>query len=235
MQMRVAATVGFLLLVTTVRAQDLPVKPEAQNTRDLETSDGVVFPTQEQLNSGTPNSDALISKVNATPLPNKPQPFAHEGQWVPAGPDWPRFTDDLVVVARKNDGRMTWHVEKVNSCAWCGAPMTWKQAMFDRKSSSMWALRSALFVADIELAHHLPCFQAGTCREGNPLLGRTRLQGYSVGAGLTTIAWVSEAYARKGDRKWRVGGYRHWWIVPTIGYAASAVGIITSLASWHNR
>jgi hypothetical protein len=230
----VALTLGFFLLVTTVHAQDLPARPEAQDEDDLLNSDSTLSATQQQFTPDTPNSNAVFSKVNAHPLPDKPQPFAREGQWIPAGPDWPQFSDDLVVVARKNDGRMTWHVEKVNSCVWCGAPMTWKQSMFDRKSSSMWALHSALFVADIEITHHMPCFKAGTCRD-NPILGQSRLQAYSVGAGLNAIAWISEAYTRKGDRKWRVGGYRHWWIVPTAGDVFSVIGIITSLASWHSR
>jgi len=234
MHMRLASAVVFLLGVTAIHAQDLPLKPVVQNVVDLPPSDAIIFPAQGQSAPETPNSDAMFSQVNAQPLPDKPQPVAREGEWIPAGADWPQFSDDLVVVARKNDGRMTWHVEKVNSCVWCGAPMTWKQAMFDRKSSSMWALRSALFVTDVEITHHMPCFKAGTCRD-NPILGQSRLQAYSVGAGLTAISWISEAYARKGDRKYRVGGYRHWWIVPTAGYAFSAIGIISNLANWHSR
>jgi hypothetical protein len=234
MYMRLASAVVFLLVGTAIHAQVLPLKPVVQNTGDLSPSDAIIFSAQGQSAPETLNSDAMFSKVNAQPLPDKPQPFARVGQWIPAGEDWPQFSDDLVVVARKNDGRMTWHVEKVNSCVWCGAPMTWKQAMFDRKSSSMWALRSALFVTDVEITHRMPCFKAGTCRD-NPILGQSRLQAYSVGAGLTAVAWISEAYARKGDRKWRVGGYRHWWIVPTAGYAFSAIGIITNLATWHSR
>ena len=67
------------------------------------------------------------------------------------------------------------------------------------------------------------------------MLGQSRLQAYSVGAGLTAFAWIGEAYCRKGDRYWRVGGYRDWWIVPVVGYASSAVGIITNLANWNSR
>jgi hypothetical protein len=234
MHMRLASAVVFLLVGTAIHAQDLPLKPVAQAAVDLPPSDDMIFPAQGQSAPDTPNSDAMFSKVNAQPLPDKPQPIAREGQWISAGEEWPQFSDDLVMVARKNDGRMMWHVEKVNSCAWCGAPMTWKQAMFDRKSSSMWALRSALIVTDVEITHHMPCFRAGTCRD-NPILGESRLQAYSVGAALTAIAWISEAHARKGDRNWRVGGYRNWWIVPTVGYAFSAIGIITNIATWHNR
>jgi hypothetical protein len=234
MLMRIALAVVFLLVVTALHAQDLPVKPEVQNAEDLVPSATNVFAAQGQSGLGALNSEALFPAAEAQPLPDKPIPVAHDGQWISAGEDWPPFSDDLVMVARKNDGRMMWHVEKVNSCAWCGAPMTWKQAMFDRKSSSMWAVRSALFVADIEITHHMPCFEAGTCRD-NPILGQSRLQAYSVGAALTAFAWIGEAYCRKGDRNWRVGGYRNWWIVPTIGYVSSAIGIITNLATWHSR
>jgi hypothetical protein len=234
MHMRLASAVVFLLGVTAIHAQDLPVKPEVQNAEDLAPSDAIVFAAQGQSALAPPNSDALFPKADAQPMPDKPQPVAYVGQWLKAGEEMPEFSNDLVMVVKKNDGRKMWHVEKVNSCAWCGAPMTWKQAMFDRKSSSMWALRSALFVTDVEITHHMPCFKAGTCRD-NPILGQSRLQAYSVGAGLTAIAWISEAYARKGDRYWRVGGYRNWWIVPTAGYAFSAIGIITNLATWHSH
>jgi hypothetical protein len=232
--MRVATALGFFLIVSAVHAQELPVKPEVQSAEDLAASDAVVFAAQGQSALAAPTSNALFPKAEAQPMPDKPEPVAHEGQWISAGEEWPQFSDDLVMVSKKNDGRRMWHVEKINSCAWCGAPMTWKQAMFDRKSSTMWAVRSALFVADIEITHHMPCFEAGTCRD-NPILGQSRLQAYSVGAGLTAFAWIGEAYCRKGDRNWRVGGYRNWWIVPVIGYASSAIGIITNLASWHSR
>jgi hypothetical protein len=233
MHMRFASILGFLLLVTAAHAQELPVKPEVQNTEDLAPSGSIIFPAQEQFTTGMANSEELISKVNPQPSPDKPKPVAREGQWIPASEDWPQISDDLVVVARKNDGRMTWHVEKVNSCVWCGAPMTWKQAMFDKKSSSMWVVHSMLVIADIEITHHLPCFQARTCRELNPLLGQTRLQGYSVAAGLNAFSWIGDAWLRKGNREYRVGGYRHWWIVPAIGDVISGFSIMTNLASWH--
>jgi len=235
MPIRVVSAFGFILLVTAVHAQEMPVKQETQKAKELLVSDGANSPEQEQLTLTTPNSDAIVSMSKGEPLPDKPQPIVHLGQWIAEDDTTPQFSNDLIMVARKNDGRLMWHVEKVNSCVWCGAPMTWKQAMFDRKASSMWALRSALVVADIEITHHLPCFKAGTCRESNPLVGPTRLQGYSVAAGLTAIPWILDAWARKGSRKDRIGGYRHWWIVPAIGDAASAVGIAANLATWHRR
>jgi hypothetical protein len=235
MRMRVASAVGFLLVVTTVHAQDPPRKLEARETDGLMTSNTIAPPVQEQTSLNTPTPNRMFSNVIAQPLPDKPQPIAYEGEWFNGGDQLRRFSDDLVMVAEKNDGRSMWHVRKVDSCAWCGAPMTWKHAMFDKKSSSMWALRSALVVADIEITHHMPCFQAGTCRESNPLLGQTRLQGYSVAAGLTAFSWIGGAWLRKGSREYRIGGYTHWWIIPAVGDAASAISIIVNLASWKSR
>ncbi len=234
MHMRLAFAIG-LLVVTTVHAQDLPLKSGAQDTNNTLTSDRSGTLEHEQNSAEMPLSNEMFSNIIAQPLPDKPQPIAHEGDWFYGGDQLRQFSDDLVIVAEKNDGRMMWHVKRVNSCVWCGAPMTWKQAMFDKKSSSMWAMRSALMVADIEITHHMPCFQSGACRESNPLIGHTRLQGYSVGAALTAIPWITDAWLRKGSRKYSIGGYKHWWIVPVIGDAASAVGIIMNLASWKNR
>jgi hypothetical protein len=235
MHMRLVSAVGFLLVVTTVHAQDLPLKPEAREADDLMTADTSAPPLQEQNSPNVLIPNGMFSKVIAQPLPAKLQPVAYVGQWIAEGDQTPQFSDDLIMTERKDDGHLKWHVEKVNSCVWCGTPMTWKQAMFDKKASSMWALRSALVVADIEIAHHMLCFQAGTCRESNPLIGQTRLQGYSVGVGLTAFSWISDAWLRKGSRKYRIGGYTHWWIIPTIGDAASAIGIITDLATWKSR
>jgi hypothetical protein len=232
---RIASALVFLLVATTVHAQDLPLTPDVQKTNVFLIPDTDAPPAQDQFTRNMPISDAMVSNVNGQPLPDKPQLVAREGQWIAGGEPLPHFSDDLVMVAKKSDGRLMWHVEKVDSCVWCGAPMTWKQAMFDKKGSSMWALRSALMVANIEITHHMPCFQARTCRESNPLLGQTRLQGYSVAAGLTAFSWIGDAWLRKGSREYRIGGYRHWWIVPTVGYAASALGIITNLATWHSR
>jgi hypothetical protein len=235
MRVRIVSALGFFLFVTPAHAQDLSVKPEEQNANDLLSSDGAISPAQQQITPSTPNSNAILSIVNPQPMPDKPQPVAYVGQWIAESDQTPRFSDDLIMTERKNDGHLMWHVERVNSCVWCGTPMTWKQAMFDRKASSMWALRSALVVADIEITHHKPCFQVGTCRESNPLLGQTRLQGYSVAAGLTAFSWIGDAWLRKGSRKWRIGGYMHWWIIPAVGDALSAVAIITNVVTWHDH
>ena len=235
MHMRLVSAVGFLLVVTTVHAQDLPLKPEAREADDLMTADTSAPPLQEQNSPNVLIPNGMFSKVIAQPLPAKLQPVAYVGQWVADSDQTPQFSEDLIITERKNDGHLMWHVERVNSCVWCGTPMTWKQAMFDRKATSMWALRSALAVTDIEITHHMPCFRAGTCRESNPLMGQTRLQSYSVAAGLTAFSWISDAWLRKGSRKYRIGGFRDWWIIPATGYATSAVGIIANLARWHSH
>jgi hypothetical protein len=233
--MRLALAVCLFLVASTIHAQDLPLKPESQKTGDLLTSNTEIPPVEEGAYSNTPIPTEMFSEMITRPLPAKPQPIAFEGEWISASEPWPKFPDDLVVTERKDDGKWFWHVEKVNSCAWCGAPMTWKKAMFDKKGSSMWALRSALMVADIEISHRAPCFRAGTCREGNPLLGQTRLQGYSVAAGLTAFAWIGDAWMRKGNSKYRVGGYKDWWFVPLLGDMTSAFGIFSNLATWKDR
>jgi hypothetical protein len=235
MRIRIVSALGFFLFATVVHAQDLPVKPVEQNANDLLTSDGAISPARQQITPSAPDSDAISSTINPQTMPAKPQPVAYVGQWVADSDQTPQFSDDLIITERKNDGHLMWHVERVNSCVWCGTPMTWKQAMFDRKATSMWALRSALAVTDIEITHHMPCFRAGTCRESNPLMGQTRLQSYSVAAGLTAFSWISDAWLRKGSRKYRIGGFRDWWIIPVTGYATSAVGIIANLARWHSH
>jgi hypothetical protein len=233
--MRLGLATGFLLLVTTVHAQDLPRQPEARKTNDLMTSDAIAPLALEQSSPSTLIPNGMFSKATTQPLPDKPQPVAHEDQWFAGGGPVPQLSNDLVMVAEKNDGRLMWHIKKINSCIWCGAPMTWKQAAFDRHALPMWALRSALMVADIEITHHLPCFQAGRCGEENPLLGKSRAQGYTVASALTVVPWIITTYLRKGDKTYRIGGYRHWWIVPAIGDASSAVGIIANLARWNRR
>jgi hypothetical protein len=233
MHIRVISVLSCVLVAGPVYAQDLLVKLEEQNAHHLPTSDTAIFQAQQQFAHGESNSGAMTSVTNPDILPDKPQPVAQLGQWISESDPMPQFSDNLIMTEEKNDGRLMWHVEALNSCAWCGTPMTWKQAMFDRKASSMWVLRSALAVADIEITHRSPCFQAGTCRESNPLIGETRLQGYTVAAGLTAFGWIGGGWLRKGNREYHIGGYRHWWIIPMVGDAASAVGIIANVSRWH--
>ena len=206
--MKLASVIGFLLVAITVHAQDSrePTIP-----------------------------DEFISIRHAQPLPDKPQPMAREGQWIATGEKLPLFRDDLVITERKEDGHLMWHVERVDSCTWCGKPMSWRQAAFDKEAISLWGLRIAMDVTDIEITHHSPCFLARTCREANPLLGQTRMQAYAVSSALTGIDWLAMAYAHKGSKFYHVGGYRHWYIIPVIGQASSAVGILANLARWNHK
>lgn len=235
--MRLASVIGFLLFAVTIHAQDLPLSQEVHKMNDLANANGIlILPVVgEQTSPETTIPNELVSGGYAQPLPEKPQPIAHEGQWIATGEQLPLFRDDLVITERKEDGQLMWHVERVDSCTWCGKPMTWKQAAFDKKAISLWGLRIAMDVADIEITHHSPCFLARTCREANPLLGQTRVQAYAVASALTAIDWFAMAYARKGSKTYHVGGYRHWYIVPVIGQASSAVGIIANLARWNHK
>ena len=113
--------------------------------------------------------------------------------------------------------------------------MVLREAAFDKKSSSLWAVRLALMVADIEITHHAPCFQAGTCSEANPLLGQTRAQAYGVSVGITAALWWGTAYCRDGDKVNHVGGQKYWYAIPVMGQVASAAGIIANLARWNSR
>jgi hypothetical protein len=169
-----------------------------------------------------------------TPKPDKPEPVARVGQTFAPGQILPtNWAPNLVLTDVKEDGKRVWEVRPLNSCAWCGTPMTWKHAMFDRRSSAMWILATALEVTDVELAHRSPCFVAHTCREGNPLLGQTRGQAYGVIAALDVFELVGQGDVRRGDTRYHIGGWRYWWIFPTMRYAQSGIGIVSTLARWH--
>lgn len=233
--MRLASVIGFLLVVIPVHAQDLPAIQGASKIDDLAKTTAILPAVQEQSSPATLVADELVARGYAQPLPDKPQPIAREGQWIATGEQLPLFRDDLVITERKEDGHLMWHVERVDSCTWCGKPMTWKQAAFDKKATSLWGLRFAMDVTDIEITHHSPCFLARTCREANPLMGQTRAQAYAVAGALTAINWLGMSYLRKGSKTYHVGGYRHWYIIPIIGQASSAVGIIANLARWNHK
>jgi hypothetical protein len=176
------------------------------------------------------------AKTNEFALPDKPAP-ATIGEWIASDQPMPEFPadDSLVMVPRKSDGRMFWRVEAKDSCAFCAAPMTFRQAAFDKKALPLWLGRIALFTADIEISHHMPCFKAGLCREGNPLMGQTRGQAYAVSFALTAVDWWATSMLRKGDKNRHIGGMKKWQIFPVLLDAQSAVGIATNLARWNKR
>lgn len=119
-----------------------------------------------------------------------------------------------------------WYAREVNSCEWCGRPMSFKEAAFDKKMTSMWLLEIALTVTDIELGQ--ACLRAGRCKEGNPLLG-TGSRPVEYGIRLPSIAagWLSTAMLRKGSKAYHVGGMKHWYVIPMIEQTLSTVGVIT--------
>jgi hypothetical protein len=119
---------------STVRAQELPLAPDARNPRDLLASNVTAAPAHEGLTFADPMPNALFPNVNSAALPNKPQPVADEGPWIGEGEPLPRFSSDLIRAVRKDDGRMMWHVEKVNSCAWFGAPVDVEAGRVRQKS-----------------------------------------------------------------------------------------------------
>lgn len=175
----------------------------------------------------------LATSLHAQSLPDKPLPEVKLGDLIAPGAPMGDVPDGLVLDDVKEDGKRVWQAKKVGTCNWCGEPMTVRHAMFDKRASSMWILRTALMVTDIELSHHSPCFIAHTCKEGNPLLGQTRAQAYAVTMALDGLTWYGDGWMRAGSKKYRVGGLKLWWIVPLIGEAGSTVGIVSTLARWH--
>ena len=82
-----------------------------------------------------------------------------------------------------------------------------------------WLLQGAqagAAVADIEATQH--CIHAGTCREGNPLMPRSRGGMYALDMSIV----AGEAYA-----SWRLKrhGSRVWWIGPVIGISEHTFGV----------
>src|SRR5579864_7032870 len=231
--MRFASVIGFLLVAGTIHAQDFPPAHDTQGLSALAKPDSLMFDPGKEALSETSIPDGLSLRAGAQPLVELPKPAAYEGQWIATGEQLPAFGNDLIITERKEDGRNMWHVERVNSCSWCGPSLTWKQAAFDKKATSLWALRSAMFVTDLEITHHSPCFVAHRCVEADPLLGQTRAQGYAVASALTALDWWITAYLRKGNRTYHVGGYKHWYLFPIIGQTSSGIGIIANLARWN--
>ena len=176
----------------------------------------------------------LIAAVaNAQDLPHRPDApktndpaapialgtFVHERIY----PDT-TIPDGMVWVPR---GKV-WHAEELNSCEWCMKPMTFKRAAFDKKMSSMWLLEVALTITDTELGQ--ACIRAGRCREGNPLLGTgSRSMQYGIRLPIIAAAWMTTAWFRKGDKRYHIGGMKHWYVLPLIYHAASTLGIASGI------
>jgi hypothetical protein len=135
----------------------------------------------------------------------------------------------MVLVPRTEDRKGVWHVEKVGSCFWCGKPMTFKQAAFDKKMSAMWLVEIALRVASTETfmakCHDGHLSDGRACVEANPLFGNTRAQQYGVSIPIIVGAWMGTAYLRKGDKRYRVGGLKPWWVLPAVCHAFTIFSI----------
>jgi hypothetical protein len=159
-----------------------------------------------------PKSNDLSISVSSNTLSQK---LLYANTFIPDGMVWvPR-------------GKL-WHAEEQNSCEWCGKPMTFKNAAFDKKMSSVFLLELALTVADVELGQS--CFKTGRCKEGNPLLGGGgRSMQYSIRLPTIAAMWINSAWARKGDKRLHIGGLRHWYIGPMIMHAEAIIGIVSGV------
>lgn len=121
-----------------------------------------------------------------------------------------------------------WHAEEVSSCNWCGRPMTFKQATFDRKMSLMWIGELALTTLDVEL--NRACVNSGRCREANPIFGDgNRTRAYGIRFPVIFGAWMISGHLRKGDTRLNMGGMKRWWILPLMYQGMSAGGVITGI------
>jgi hypothetical protein len=146
------------------------------------------------------------------------RPFLRGGEWEPGGMVW---------VANRN----VWELREQGGCAWCAPPMSFKQAAFDKKM--LWFQFGAwgATIADVEYAHSKACVQNGTCTEGNPILRSTdRKVQYGVRLPTLFLAWMGEAYIRKGDTRLNVGGWKWWKILPWLYTGASTTSLIVNAA-----
>lgn len=132
---------------------------------------------------------------------------------------------------------MVWHAEDewwvarpVNSCSMCGLPMTFGQALFNRKTIEMWGVNIALQTVGSAVTERRYCFHERTCQFGNPLFGMTSFKEQaSVSVPITLLAWLTTAAIRKGNIEFYIGGFKQWWIVPMAFQGATAGGIIANL------
>ncbi len=122
-----------------------------------------------------------------------------------------------------------WVQAEANSCEFCGKPMSWKKAAFDKKALPLWLVAVGLSVADTEYTLSRSCIKDHTCTEWNPLLGTTRAQQYGVRVPMLAVAWAATAWLRKGDDKRNIGGMRHWYAFPMIYMGMPAAGLTANM------
>lgn len=129
------------------------------------------------------------------------------------------------MVWRADTQRNQWVQAEANSCEFCGKPMSWKSAAFDKKALPLWLVAVGLAVADTEYTLSRPCIKDHTCTEWNPLLGKSRAQQYGVRMPALAVAWLATSWLRKGDEEKNIGGMRHWYALPMIYMGMPAVGL----------
>jgi hypothetical protein len=170
------------------------------------------------------------AEIGSSLLPNKPEPvdtLSASAAGVNAAEELPR---GMVRVSVHEAHGYEWIAREQGTCEWCGKPMSFKQAAFDKKMSFMWLAEVGLAVADTEITMSRSCLKNGTCKEGNPFLGGTRAQQYGVRMPVIFGAWMASAYLRHGNPAYKIGGMKHWWVLPTLYHAASTIGIVANLA-----
>ena len=224
-----------------------PAAPQGKVLKCDDTENSlVVSPSQPETPSSGPSESEDPRKLDS--LPAKPEPRLEEESsstqvlLLPGEPSkrgsgnnlffYPTWRKELLgdepippgmVWAPHKGG---WEAREINSCFWCGRPMTFKEAAFDKKALLMWGSAVALAVADTERTLRGPCFQDRRCGEANPLLGESRKQQYGVRIPVLIGAWMGTAWLRKGDRSQRIGGMKPWWILPLAYQIPAAIGLI---------
>lgn len=113
----------------------------------------------------------------------------------------------------------------LNSCWRCGEPMTFRQAMFDKKMIGMWALYIGADAAQIEL-NARPCPVGATNCEQH-----VRAPAYALTLSVAAVLWPVSAYVRDGQKRFNVAGDRRWFLIPLAGQLAALPRMIQAIRS----
>ena len=52
---------------------------------------------------------------------------------------------------------------------------------------------------------------------------------YGIRLPIIAAAWMTTAWFRKGDKRYHIGGMKHWYVLPLIYHAASTLGIASGI------
>jgi hypothetical protein len=140
--------------------------------------------------------------------------------------------------AKGEFGKDEWRQVKINNCGFfdfCGKPMTFKKAAFDKPALIWLGVAAIGRVADTEVTFNQPCMRAGTCREGNPILGGSRAQQYGVGFGMIMGIHFADAWLRKGNLRTNEGGWKSWWVVPLEQVGFNVLGVVLNSTGLHAK